>query len=57
MGKRISIIDVVLTAVFCIVACCGIGMTVHNRVEKGSETTPNICRWVVRWAAEPAAAT
>ena len=38
MGKRISIIDVVLTAVFCIVACCGIGMTVHNRVEKGSGT-------------------
>ncbi len=36
MGKRVSIIDVVLTAVFCVVACCGIGVTVHNRVEKGS---------------------
>lgn len=48
MGKRISIIDVVLTAVFCVVACCGIGVTVHNRVEKGSGqlTTENYAKYL-----------
>lgn len=36
MEKRVSILDVVFTAIFAVVACCGIGVTVHNRVEKGS---------------------
>lgn len=36
MGKRVSILDVVFTAIFAVVASCGIGVTVHNRVEKGS---------------------
>ncbi len=38
MRKKVSIVDVVLTAVFLIVAGCGMGMTVHKRVEKGSGT-------------------
>ncbi len=48
MGKRVSILDVVLTAVFVVVACCGIGVTVHNRVEKGSGqlTTENYTKYM-----------
>lgn len=48
MGKRVSILDVVFTAIFAVVASCGIGVTVHNRVEKGSGqlTTENYTKYL-----------
>lgn len=36
MNNRLSKIEIVLTAIIFIVACIGIGLMVHNRVDKGS---------------------
>ena len=36
MNNRLSKIEIVLTAIIIIVACIGIGLTVHNRVDKKS---------------------
>ena len=48
MGKRGSIVEVVLTAIIFIVGCCGLGVTVHKRVDKGSGqlTTENYTKYL-----------
>ncbi len=36
MKNKLSIADIVITALFAVVACCGIGVTVARRIDKGS---------------------
>lgn len=48
MNSRLSKIELFFTAVILIAACCGIGMTVHKRVDKhsGTLTTENYAEYM-----------
>ena len=40
MENRVSKFEIVLTAVLFVLGCCGIGVSVANRVQKGAFGTP-----------------
>lgn len=36
MKNKLSKIEIIITAILFLIACCGIGVTIHKRVDKGS---------------------